>query len=108
MLRPCPTCGSRRLVAEENITRITVFNYDDKQNIKRYSFAKPIIHHVFKCVKCSTGIYSRTTIIQDEKNYFEVLANLFKHMEYSKAKARLGNTRQSTIKETIKNGKKLS
>ena len=103
VLRPCPTCGSRRLVVEENITRVTVFNYDDIENTKRYAFAPPTIRHIFKCVSCSTIIYGRTTAIKEEKNYFEVLARIFKEMDYSKTKARLGNTRQATINGSVKN-----
>ena len=104
MLRPCPACHSKRLVIEERITRVTIFDLDTLKILPHIPFSDPIIHHGFRCIKCSTPIYQKTTKIKDEKNYFEVLAKLFKDMDHTKTKARLGNTRQATIKEVLKNG----
>lgn len=106
MLRPCPNCGSCMLIAEETIVRITVFdcntlNIQDLSSLQHFSH--PNIHYRFKCSQCYTQIFGKTIAIKEEKNYFEVIARLFKDMEYAKTKARLGNTRQSTIKEVLKN-----
>lgn len=104
MLRSCPKCGSNQLAVEERITRFCVYDVNSNKIVPHTPFSDPVIHYGFRCVKCSTPIYSKTKSMREEKNYFEVLANLFKDMEYAKIKARLGGTRQATIKESVKNG----
>lgn len=101
MLKPCPKCGSRILSVEERITRFTIFDMDTQKIQDNIPFTDPVIHYGFRCVHCKTAIYYKTTKIREEKNYFEVLARLFKDMEHAKNKARLGGTRQSTIKESV-------
>ena len=104
MLRPCPKCDSKQLTVEERITRFTVFDVDTLKIAKIRPFTEPILHYGFRCAHCSTPIYYKTITLKEEKNYFEVIARLFKDMEYAKTKARLDNTRQSTIN---KNGKTI-
>jgi hypothetical protein len=102
MLRPCPRCGQTKLMVEENITRVTVYDVKTEKVVPQIIFTDPVLHYGFRCVDCKHAIYSKTKKLKDEKNYFEVLANLFKDMEHAKIKARLNYTRQSTIKESVK------
>ena len=106
MLRPCPVCGSQTLVVEESINRSTVFHFDNLkiEKIDDEFITHPNIHYSFRCYKCRTFIFGKTITLREEKNYFEVIARLFKDMEHAKTKARLGNTRQSVI---TKNGKTI-
>ena len=99
MLRPCPNCQSQTLIVEERISRVNLFNLDSHQLNGNYSF--PSIFFEFRCAHCQTTIYSKTKSIKDEKNYFELLSSLFREIDHIKTKARLNNTRQTTIKESV-------
>ena len=102
MLRPCPKCGSKTLTVEERITRFTVFDVDTLTIAKIRPYTNPELHYGFRCVHCKTPIYYKNITLKEEKNYFEVIARLFRDMEHAKLKARLNYTRQSTIKESVK------
>ena len=83
-----------------------MFHFDDLkiEIIDDISLARPNIHYSFTCYKCRTSIYRKTVSLREEKNYFEVLARLFKEMEHTRIKARLNYTRQATIKESVNDG----